>query len=148
MLSQPTVCINSIDLVESDIKCEIFVCVVFWRQSERRAGVPPPLLWDQSVWVGLLHVSIPQHLLPLTFRPTPTHTLFPQRMLHARGRSEARRPQLQGISPGVVPICCSCCVRLSVSLWVRFVHLSAICSGGLPDLQTERADQNWQWKFK
>lgn len=89
-------------------KCDIFVCLVFGRQSW---GSPSSTLSSASVSgsIACFHFSF-QHLLPLTFRPTP-HTLFPQRMLHARGHSETHSTQLQGISPGAVHMCvCVLCL--------------------------------------
>lgn len=89
----------------------MFLSVSFFGRKTRteKWGSPQPLLWDQPLWVGLLHVStaLLRHLLPLTFRPTP-HTLFPQRMLHVRGHSKTRSPLLQGISPGVIHVLCMC----------------------------------------
>ncbi len=88
-----------------------------WEKQRQRVGVPPPLLRDRSVWVGLLHVStsLLQHLLPLTFRPTP-HTLCLQRMLHPRGHSETQSP-----ATGDFPWCCThvVCVYLCVHVFVR-----------------------------
>lgn len=75
---------------------EIFLSVLTLEDRRRqRTGVPPPLLSDQSVWVGLSHVStyLLQHLLPLTFRPTPTHS-FPPADAPCEGPQQKAQSQL------------------------------------------------------
>lgn len=78
--------------------CDIFSMFCALEEGKQTyMGFP---LWAQTGWVGLLHVStsLLQHLLPLTFRPTP-HTLLLSGCYMQGATVTDTRPLWQGISP-------------------------------------------------
>lgn len=145
MFSEPALCVNSIDLVGSDIKCKIFVCVVFWRQSATGLGFP--LLYSEIClfeWVYCMFPFFSTFYLWHLGQPPHTHSV-------PSADAPCEGPQWSMPSPaaGDFPWCCTHLLQLCVCACVCLsVRVFCPLFGGLPDLQTEGEDKNWQWKFK
>ncbi len=135
---QLAACMNSINPVERNIKCDILVCIVFGKNKDRELGFP--LLYSEIGLCEWVYCMFPLLCFSTFYLwhlgQPPTHSAFSGCSI--RGATVKHSPQLLGISPGVVLMQCVC-ICVCMYLCAR-VYLST--SRGLPELQTEGEEQS------